>query len=49
MENPYGDGFASRRIVSVLRSIPLEGVVIKRFRDLPMEQISLPRELAPTA
>ena len=33
--NPYGDGGASERILKVLRSHPLEGLLKKRFHDLP--------------
>jgi UDP-N-acetylglucosamine 2-epimerase (non-hydrolysing)/GDP/UDP-N,N'-diacetylbacillosamine 2-epimerase (hydrolysing) len=35
LENPYGDGTASRRIVEILRTVPLDGLVQKRFRDDP--------------
>ena len=35
VENPYGDGGASRRIVRVLAEHPLQGLVQKRFYDLP--------------
>jgi UDP-N-acetylglucosamine 2-epimerase (non-hydrolysing)/GDP/UDP-N,N'-diacetylbacillosamine 2-epimerase (hydrolysing) len=35
MENPYGDGYAAERIVSVLASAPLgEELLIKRTRDV---------------
>lgn len=35
MKNPYGDGHAAARIVSVLRRVPLdERLLIKRFRDV---------------
>jgi UDP-hydrolysing UDP-N-acetyl-D-glucosamine 2-epimerase len=32
--NPYGDGHASGRIARVLRTHPLEGLLLKRFYDL---------------
>jgi GDP/UDP-N,N'-diacetylbacillosamine 2-epimerase (hydrolysing) len=35
VENPYGDGHASERIVRTLASISLEGVLKKAFFDLP--------------
>lgn len=36
MTNPYGDGHAAERIVDVLRTIPLDGdLVKKRFFDMP--------------
>jgi len=35
VQNPYGDGGASARIVQVLRSHSLEGLVKKAFYDLP--------------
>lgn len=34
VQNPYGDGGASTRICSVIRSYPLEGILKKRFFDL---------------
>jgi GDP/UDP-N,N'-diacetylbacillosamine 2-epimerase (hydrolysing) len=34
--NPYGDGNAAKRIVRVLREAKLEGILIKRFRDIPL-------------
>jgi len=35
MKNPYGDGYATSRIVDVLRSVPLgEGAIKKQFYDL---------------
>ena len=37
-ENPYdphGDGETARRVVDVLTSVDLDGVVKKRFFDLP--------------
>ncbi len=33
--NPYGDGGASERIVSILSKVSLEGIVKKHFFDLP--------------
>lgn len=33
--NPYGDGGASRKIVQVLSSFPLEGILKKSFHDIP--------------
>ena len=33
--NPYGSGGASQKIVETLRAIPLQGIVVKRFYDLP--------------
>lgn len=33
--NPYGGGGAGAAIVEILRAMPLEGLVIKRFFDLP--------------
>lgn len=33
--NPYGDGGASERIVSVLRAVELDGILKKRFYDIP--------------
>ncbi len=32
--NPYGDGFASEKILNVLRTLPLEGILKKAFYDL---------------
>jgi len=37
VRNPYGDGGASARIVEVLRTASLEGLLKKRFYDLPVE------------
>jgi len=34
--NPYGDGGASRRVVKVLRSYPLDSILKKFFYDLPV-------------
>jgi GDP/UDP-N,N'-diacetylbacillosamine 2-epimerase (hydrolysing) len=33
--NPYGNGGASERIVALLKTTPLEGVLKKRFFDIP--------------
>lgn len=44
--NPYGDGFASERIVSVLRRIQdFRSLVVKRFHDIafPFEPVLVPR------
>jgi GDP/UDP-N,N'-diacetylbacillosamine 2-epimerase (hydrolysing) len=35
VRNPYGDGGASDRVVATLAKVPLEGIVKKRFFDLP--------------
>lgn len=35
VRNPYGEGGASERVVEVLRSYPLEGILKKTFHDLP--------------
>jgi GDP/UDP-N,N'-diacetylbacillosamine 2-epimerase (hydrolysing) len=35
VRNPYGDGGASRRVVDVLATVPLEDIIKKRFFDLP--------------
>lgn len=34
--NPYGDGGASERIVEVLSRVDLDGILKKRFYDIPM-------------
>jgi GDP/UDP-N,N'-diacetylbacillosamine 2-epimerase (hydrolysing) len=34
VQNPYGDGGASRRVCSVIQSFPLKGILKKRFFDL---------------
>jgi UDP-hydrolysing UDP-N-acetyl-D-glucosamine 2-epimerase len=34
MENPYGDGFAGERIVNILTTVPLEGLLRKRAQPL---------------
>jgi len=33
IENPYGDGHSAKRIVDILRSIKLEGIIQKIFHD----------------
>ncbi|HZX08248.1 UDP-N-acetylglucosamine 2-epimerase [Kribbella sp.] len=33
-ESPYGDGYAAGRILDIIKTIPLEKVTKKRFRDL---------------
>lgn len=35
VRNPYGDGGASERVLSVLRTVALEGLLKKRFHNLP--------------
>ena len=35
LENPYGSGDAAEKIVDVLATAPLEGLLRKRFHDLP--------------
>lgn len=35
VKNPYGDGGASARIVSLLRDCPLDALIMKRFYDQP--------------
>lgn len=35
VRNPYGEGGASERVVEVLRTHPLEGILKKTFYDLP--------------
>jgi GDP/UDP-N,N'-diacetylbacillosamine 2-epimerase (hydrolysing) len=35
VQNPYGEGGASERVVETLRSISLEGILKKKFFDLP--------------
>ncbi len=37
MKNIYGDGYAAERIVNVLTSTPLEGLLHKRAQPLPAE------------
>lgn len=36
VQNPYGDGGASARIVDVLATVPLDDIIMKRFCDLPI-------------
>ena len=33
--SPYGDGDAARKIKTILKQAELEGIVVKRFFDLP--------------
>lgn len=33
IDNPYGDGHSARRIVEILRTIKLDGIVQKMFYD----------------
>jgi GDP/UDP-N,N'-diacetylbacillosamine 2-epimerase (hydrolysing) len=40
VRNPYGDGGASERIVATLRSAVLEGILKKRFHDLPVTGVA---------
>lgn len=40
--NPYGDGGASKRIVEVLRSYPLDNILKKSFHDIPVPGTGLP-------
>jgi len=35
VESPYGDGKSSARIAKILRSVDLEGILLKTFYDLP--------------
>ena len=35
VQNPYGDGGASARVVEVLATAALDGIIKKRFHDLP--------------
>jgi GDP/UDP-N,N'-diacetylbacillosamine 2-epimerase (hydrolysing) len=35
--NPYGEGGASERIVATLRTVSLEGILKKRFNDVPLD------------
>ena len=37
--NPYGDGGAARRIVEVLETVPLHGLLHKKFVDLPLAAV----------
>ncbi|KMJ53605.1 UDP-N-acetylglucosamine 2-epimerase [Vogesella sp. EB] len=37
--NPYGDGGACEKIVEVMKNWPLEGLIKKRFYDLPLQAI----------
>lgn len=35
VRNPYGDGGASERVVETIARVPLDGIIKKRFFDLP--------------
>jgi GDP/UDP-N,N'-diacetylbacillosamine 2-epimerase (hydrolysing) len=35
-KNPYGDGGASKKIVQVLKDQPINGILKKKFHDLPI-------------
>ena len=35
--NPYGDGNATKRIVRVLKTVDLKGIIIKKFYDIPFK------------
>ena len=37
VRNPYGDGGASERVVNTLAAVQLEGILKKRFFNLPVE------------
>lgn len=41
VKNPYGDGGGSKRIVEVLKSYPLYGLVKKSFWNLPLQDIEM--------
>ena len=41
-ETPYGTPGAAHRIAEVLRSHPLEGILVKRFNDLPNMGLACP-------
>lgn len=41
VKNPYGDGGGSKRIVEVLKSYPLYGLVKKSFWNLPLQDIDM--------
>lgn len=36
--NPYGNGGASQKIFDIIRSYPLDGILIKSFYDLPEQE-----------
>ncbi len=45
MTNPYGDGFASEKIVQVLTTVPLsQELLMKRHASLPAFEPAGPRE-----
>ena len=35
--NPYGEGGASNKIVAILRTVSLDGILKKRFNDVPLD------------
>ena len=35
--DPYGDGQTARRVVEVLRTVDLDGILKKRFHDLRLD------------
>ncbi len=35
MKNPYGDGLAASRIKRILKHVPLKGLIVKSFNDMP--------------
>jgi GDP/UDP-N,N'-diacetylbacillosamine 2-epimerase (hydrolysing) len=35
--NPYGEGGASDKIVAILRTVSLDGILKKRFNDVPFD------------
>lgn len=37
--NPYGEGGASEKIIKTIKSCPIEGIVTKRFYDLPIVNV----------
>jgi GDP/UDP-N,N'-diacetylbacillosamine 2-epimerase (hydrolysing) len=37
MKTPYGSGGAARRMVEVLKSYPLDDILLKRFHDMSPE------------
>lgn len=36
LENPYGNGNSSRKIVEIIRSFPLDGILKKKFYDIQL-------------
>jgi GDP/UDP-N,N'-diacetylbacillosamine 2-epimerase (hydrolysing) len=43
MNNPYGDGDVARKIVSILETVDLDGIVKKQFYDCLDKTINVPR------